>query len=80
MTKKATPRQIWIDTRAAALVAKGWKAETATKRATKEWRLQSPQHIAAEKRNRDLARARYAEHIDGALIEAAQVAIAGHME
>jgi hypothetical protein len=59
-TRKPNARALWIDTRAAELVGKGWKPATATKRATKEWRLHSPQHVAAQKRNRDLARARYA--------------------
>jgi len=77
---QTTKRTAWIDTKAAELVAKGWKLATAQKRAAKLWRLQSPQHIAAEKRNRDLARARYAEHVDGALMDAAQVSIAGHLD
>ena len=61
-TPKPTKRQTWIDARAAELMAKGahWIPALAAKRAAKEWRLQSPQHIAAERRNRDLARARYA--------------------
>lgn len=80
MTQKLNKRAVWINERAAALVAKGWKAETATKRAAKEWRLQSPQHIAAERRSRDMARERYTGHVDGALMDAAQVAIVGHME
>lgn len=77
---KSTKRGEFIATKTAELVAKGWKAATAEKYAAKCWRLQSPQHIAAEKRNRDLARARYAEHVDGAMMDAAQVAIAGHLD
>jgi hypothetical protein len=61
---RKTPRTIWIDARTAELTAKGWKLANATKRAAKEYRLQSPQHIAAQRRNRDLARER-AAHLAG---------------
>jgi hypothetical protein len=59
---RKNPRTIWVEARAAELMASSphWRAELALKRATKEWRLQSPQHLAAQRRTRDLARARYA--------------------
>lgn len=77
-------RTAFINQRIAELTAKGWSERGATKRATKDWRLQSPQHIAAERRNRDLARdvvAYKAERdISAQLMDAAQVAITGHMD
>jgi hypothetical protein len=36
MTKKPNARTLWIQARAAELVAKGWRQATAEKRATKE--------------------------------------------
>jgi hypothetical protein len=55
---RKTARQTWIDDRAAALQAAGWQAATAQKRAAKEWRKISPQHVAAQKRNAAMAAAR----------------------
>lgn len=48
---RKTARQTFIDDRSAELIAAGWRPATAQKRATKEWRLRSPQHLAAVKRN-----------------------------
>ena len=53
-----TKREAWIGQRADELVATGWKPATAMKRAMKEWRKISPQHVAAQKRNADMAQAR----------------------
>lgn len=51
-------RSRWIADRAAALQAAGWQPATAQKRAAKEWRKISPQHVAATKRNAAMAQAR----------------------
>jgi hypothetical protein len=51
-------RSRWIDDRAAALQAAGWQAATAQKRAAREWRKISPQHVAAVKRNESMRAAR----------------------
>jgi hypothetical protein len=52
-------RAMWIEARVNELQAAGWKNPAlATKRATREWRNQSPQHKAAAKRNNDMAAAR----------------------
>ncbi len=54
-----TTRTMWIEARANALLAAGWKSPAlATKRAAREWRTQSPQHMTAAKRNREMAAAR----------------------
>lgn len=55
---RRTTRQTFIDDRAAELIAAGWRPATAQKRATKEWRLHSPQHLAAVKRNAAMRAAR----------------------
>lgn len=77
-------RTVFVNQRVAELMAKGWSERGAVKRAAKEWRLNSPQHIAAERRNRDLARdvvAYKAERdISAQLMDSAQVAITGHMD
>lgn len=58
-TAPKTTRATWIAARANALLAAGWQSPTlATKRATREWRNQSPQHKAAAKRNSQMAGAR----------------------
>lgn len=58
MTDGQTKREAWIEKRAVELVAAGWKPATATKRAAKEWRAQSPAHMAAMKRNATMRQAR----------------------
>lgn len=55
---RKTARQTFIDDRAAALMAAGWHETTAQKRAAKEWRKISPQHVAAVKRNAAMRQAR----------------------
>jgi hypothetical protein len=55
---RQTARSQWIDDRAAALQAAGWQPATAAKRAAKEWRKISPQHVAAAKRNAQMRQAR----------------------
>ncbi len=57
-----TARQTFIDRRAAELTAAGWQPATAQKRAAKEWRKISPQHMAAVKRN-DAMRAARSERL-----------------
>jgi hypothetical protein len=51
-------RSRWIDARAAELTGAGWPASTAQKRAAKEWRKISPQHVAAVARNAAMRAAR----------------------
>ena len=55
---RKTARQTFIDERAAELIGTGWTPATAAKRAAKEWRLRSPQHLAAVARNNAMAAAR----------------------
>lgn len=58
-TAPKTTRTMWIEARANALLAAGWHSPAlATKRAAREWRNQSPQHMAAMKRNSNMAAAR----------------------
>lgn len=58
-TDRMTPKGAFIQKRAAELLAAGWHSPAlAQKRASREWRVQSPQHKAAAKRNRDMAAAR----------------------
>lgn len=60
-TAPKTTRATWIAARANALLAAGWKSPAlAAKRATREWRIHSPQHKAAVKRNAQMAGARSA--------------------
>lgn len=54
-------REAWILNRTEEILASGWtKRHLAEKRAAREWRLQSPQHKAALKRNAAMAAARVA--------------------
>lgn len=58
-TAPKTNRTMWIAARANELLAAGWQnPANATKRASREWRNQSPQHQAAVKRNAQMAGAR----------------------
>jgi hypothetical protein len=57
--RKTTARGEWIERRANELLATGWKShKLATQRATKEYRAQSPQRAAANRRNAALEAAR----------------------
>lgn len=56
---RQTKREAWIEARANELLAAGWRNPAlATKRATTEWRRQSPQHAAAVRRNGAMRQAR----------------------
>ena len=58
-TERTTPKGAFIQKRTAELLAAGWHSPAlATKRASREWRVQSPQHKAAAKRNAQMAGAR----------------------
>jgi hypothetical protein len=56
MTKE---QKAFIETRTAALIAKGWRPEMAAKRARKEARPLSPAHKAATARRLAMADARF---------------------
>lgn len=57
-------REAWILNRVDELMASGWtRRNLAEQRATREWRLQSPQHKAAVKRNNAMAAARNAAYV-----------------
>lgn len=62
-------REAWILARVDELLASGWtKRHVAEKRAAKDWRLQSPQHKAAVKRNAALAAARNAAYVEAKVV------------
>jgi hypothetical protein len=57
--RKTTQREMWIQQRAAELIAAGWHSQAlAMKRAAKEWRAHSPQRAAANRRNAAMRQAR----------------------
>lgn len=62
-------REIWILNRTEEILASGWtKRHLAEKRAIREWRLQSPQHKAAVKRNNAMAAARNAAYVEAKVV------------
>ena len=50
--RKPTPRDIWIATRSAELMTKGWRPDLAAKRAARDYRAHSPQRARAERMKR----------------------------
>lgn len=63
-------REIWILNRTEEILASGWtKRHLAEKRAIREWRLQSPQHKAAVKRNDAMRQARTDRYLEAQAVQ-----------